>query len=384
MVNIHGGIIKATGGRGCPGIGTRRTCSNAVTNIYGGTITATGDGGSAGIGGGMECKNIGSINIYGGTITATGGTAWASKSSAGIGGGEFNCPGTIRIYGGDIQATGKKQGAGIGCGERDMDHDFGWDFEGRLTIEIHGGTVIAHGDDYAAGIGGGDGVGGHNVTISGGNVKAYGGEDAAGIGGGEGARGGKVTITGGYVYAKGSYYGAGIGGGEDGDGANVTITGGTVHASAGSGETGNRAIGPGYGSDNYGSLTVGNLMMVRSERLATVAERKNMCWYRTDVHVEPCTHQDHTYIWSGTKKNDTHTQQCQYCATPFEAEQHTFESGICTVCGVKLNIGTGIEKTSDVRGEMSNIWYSLDGRRLNGKPTQRGMYINNGRKTVIK
>ena len=31
-----------------------------------------------------------------------------------------------------------------------------------------------------------------------------------------------------------------------------------------------------------------------------------------------------------------------------------------------------------------DAWYSLDGRRLNGKPTQRGIYVNNGRKVVIK
>lgn len=78
------------------------------------------------------------------------------------------------------------------------------------------------------------------------------------------------------------------------EGITVTITGGTVHASAGEGGTGNRAIGPGKGCDAYGQLTIGDLMMVRSERLAAAEERKNMCWYRTDVHVEPCTHPDYT------------------------------------------------------------------------------------------
>jgi hypothetical protein len=29
-------------------------------------------------------------------------------------------------------------------------------------------------------------------------------------------------------------------------------------------------------------------------------------------------------------------------------------------------------------------WYSLDGRKLDGKPTKKGLYINNGRKVVIK
>ena len=35
-------------------------------------------------------------------------------------------------------------------------------------------------------------------------------------------------------------------------------------------------------------------------------------------------------------------------------------------------------------GQSDNSWYSLDGRTLQGKPTQKGFYINNGRKVVIK
>ena len=45
---------------------------------------------------------------------------------------------------------------------------------------------------------------------------------------------------------------------------------------------------------------------------------------------------------------------------------------------------TGIETMSDVRGQMSDVWYDLFGRKLNGKPTQPGMYILNGKKVVIK
>jgi hypothetical protein len=29
-------------------------------------------------------------------------------------------------------------------------------------------------------------------------------------------------------------------------------------------------------------------------------------------------------------------------------------------------------------------WYSLDGRKLSGKPSQRGMYINKGKKILVK
>ena len=36
------------------------------------------------------------------------------------------------------------------------------------------------------------------------------------------------------------------------------------------------------------------------------------------------------------------------------------------------------------KGEGSGYWYTLDGRKLQGKPTQKGLYINNGKKVVIK
>lgn len=31
-----------------------------------------------------------------------------------------------------------------------------------------------------------------------------------------------------------------------------------------------------------------------------------------------------------------------------------------------------------------NSYYTIDGRKLSGKPMQRGIYINNGNKVVIK
>ena len=55
-----------------------------------------------------------------------------------------------------------------------------------------------------------------------------------------------------------------------------------------------------------------------------------------------------------------------------------------------LNFGdddaTGIfSATLNDKGQMINDkWYSLDGRKLSGKPTKKGLYINNGKKVVIK
>ncbi len=57
---------------------------------------------------------------------------------------------------------------------------------------------------------------------------------------------------------------------------------------------------------------------------------------------------------------------------------------------VVLNFGdetTGIVelKNSGIQESKSDTgWYTLDGRRLNGKPTTKGLYIHNGQKTVIK
>ncbi len=53
-----------------------------------------------------------------------------------------------------------------------------------------------------------------------------------------------------------------------------------------------------------------------------------------------------------------------------------------------LNFGdeaTGVTTPSALCGEaVDEAWYTLDGRRLSGKPVKRGIYINNGNKTVIK
>ena len=48
---------------------------------------------------------------------------------------------------------------------------------------------------------------------------------------------------------------------------------------------------------------------------------------------------------------------------------------------------TGIGTINTKTGEMtfdSEAWYTLDGVRLSGKPSKKGLYINNGRKVVIK
>ena len=51
--------------------------------------------------------------------------------------------------------------------------------------------------------------------------------------------------------------------------------------------------------------------------------------------------------------------------------------------GETTGIGTINAKTGEMTFD-SEAWYTLDGVRLSGKPTKKGLYINNGRKVVIE
>ena len=44
---------------------------------------------------------------------------------------------------------------------------------------------------------------------------------------------------------------------------------------------------------------------------------------------------------------------------------------------------TGVNEVNEVIG-VNDKWYDLNGRKLNGMPTKRGIYILNGKKVVVK
>jgi len=291
--------------------GTKTSPSMGALIVHGGDIYSKGGTNAAGIGGGHGGKG-GRVYVYGGRVEAHGGKGAGTNSGAGagIGSGYFAPAGAVWVYGGEVYAYGGQDAAGIGSGDVGnlMQHDFDkWVHAGWFTM--YGGYVEAHGGGNGAGIGGGEySPGPKDVSIYGGTVKAYGGEDAAGIGGGYytmdyGISTGVVNIYGGEVYAWGKDEGAGIGGGENGKGASVTITGGIVEAHAGENELYYKAIGPGRDSEDYGSLTLGDNMMVRfkdngkwSSPVPVAYEygRKAGAWYHTETRIEPCTHPGYT------------------------------------------------------------------------------------------
>ncbi|MBP3466585.1 MAG: hypothetical protein J6K01_03115 [Paludibacteraceae bacterium] len=54
------------------------------------------------------------------------------------------------------------------------------------------------------------------------------------------------------------------------------------------------------------------------------------------------------------------------------------------VVEVVIETATSIEDAKADKSTNSNVWYDLNGRRLAGKPSARGIYINNGEKVLIK
>ena len=55
------------------------------------------------------------------------------------------------------------------------------------------------------------------------------------------------------------------------------------------------------------------------------------------------------------------------------------------VLGFGEDDADGIRTISNEESMVNNAgWYDLNGRKLSGKPTQKGIYINNGHKLIIK
>ena len=61
----------------------------------------------------------------------------------------------------------------------------------------------------------------------------------------------------------------------------------------------------------------------------------------------------------------------------------TIKVRLISANGEVTGIGTLQTKTGEVTLD-GEAWYSLDGRRIEGKPSKSGLYINNGHKVIIK
>ena len=370
-VTIYGGTVTARGGTGGAGIGGCYDDGGVLT-IYGGKVTATSGGlHTAGIGGGNGHKDYGYtfrsgggvVNIYGGSVVARG-----SEYAAGIGGGENGSGGTVTIWGGNVKAYGGADGAGIGSGEQLDDKINGG------TVTIYGGYVEAHGGDFGAGIGGGQDASGATVVIYNGTVAAFGGDDAAGIGSGEEyvsgpINGGSLTVYGGDVFADGTGWGAGIGAGQDADGAVVEIYGGKVVAWAGenAGKKNGSAIGSAASEGHYGKLYIADSLKVKAGQSAY-----NISLFPFETRVPACRWRPYARI-----EQVSLVDKVNIDAEVGNSLKKSTTSGDARIQEGRLDAVGSI-------GRHVDHWYDLQGRKLNGRPTDQGKYLHNGRVEIVR
>ena len=257
------------------------------------------------------------------------------------------------------------------------------------TLTIKGsGSLTASGRGDAAGIGGGTRIPCGNIVIEGGTINAYGGFGAAGIGGGRYATCGDITITDGVtkVYAeRGAYVGA-IGRGDESTCGTVTI-GGEVKNITASTYT---YTGTGSGSVDVAVPNLVNPVFKNvfiSDAKANV-ETDYVDFIGTYSPVSIYT-DEKTNLYLGADNKLYYPTATDFTVNAFRG-YFQLKLGDNEVKAFKLYFGddeaTGIISVHDsgfmVNG--SDAWYTLDGRKLDGKPTRAGVYINNGRKVVIK
>lgn len=123
----------------------------------------------------------------------------------------------------------------------------------------------------------------------------------------------------------------------------------------------------------YTAITTG----IGSQTAKNMLEVKDATWEVSEATIYLLYHNEFVHNLSGTLP----------AGKVYLNPDHT--PGGASPAPVRLQIireqTTGIE---DVRGKMeeerSKHWYTLDGRRLSDKPTKKGLYINNGRKIVVR
>ena len=84
--------------------------------------------------------------------------------------------------------------------------------------------------------------------------------------------------------------------------------------------------------------------------------------------------------WQMVQVNDDGSQSERMV----DGEQYAFTMPSCRSLMVNAVFETSGIHTILASDKQDDTWYTIDGRRLNGRPQQSGLYINAGRKVVVK
>lgn len=163
-LNISGGIRLTGSGNSLTIYGQEEGTGRLTATAYSGNAGIGGNCGKFLAGQRLDSESGGAVNIHGGVVIATGGSAQEGMSEkgggAGIGGAgasssSVGSGGAVTIYGGTVAATGQAFAAGIGGGGS-LGGSASYVCGGAGgNVKIYGGTVTSNGNGGAVGIGGG-------------------------------------------------------------------------------------------------------------------------------------------------------------------------------------------------------------------------------------
>ena len=425
-ITIYGGTINAIAYDS--GIGGTQGSHGGTVNIHGGTVTAQGGMGAA-IGGGGSCTGF-TVNIFGGTVNATGGT-----EAAAIGGGGWGSGGTVTISGGVINATANYntelsdyEGFGIGGGTGSTSPttvNLSWtNTTDRITATSYNGTVNlkkAFQDTDGATWSAADNISTKpdGKTLYPANTLLFLADNADNSADISAANGNtrNVVLSGRTLYKDGKWNtlclpfnltAAQIAAHADFAGATLMelntdgtngfyTTDGTLYLAfkeataivAGvpylvkwdaAGDDFTSPVFSGVTIDAKASTTVRDAdtglqevqMVGCYSPVSVVADDKSILFLGDE----------NTLYYSSVNRN---IHSCRaYFSVPY-IKQNAGVKARAFVLNFDDEEATGIlEISADSKEKKDDAWYSLAGVRLSGKPAQRGIYINNGNKVVIK
>ena len=401
--------------------------ASSILTIDGeGSLNASSNGFGAGIGGGYYGASCGVININGGNITATGG-----RYAAGIGSSHNNSCSHIIISGGTIHATGGDSAAGIGSG---WGGTIQGDFSSCGLISITNGVTsvtATKGENAPNSIGAGD----HGTCLSSGVAignmvgvvtrSPYNyvplpdeADNSAKISAFEN-KACDITLYGRTLYKDGAWntlclpFALNSFAGTPLEGATVK----TLESASFNEESGELTLNFTEDANNLTAIEAGKPYIVKwasGDNIESPIFTNVTISATTPTDITPTgsgsdgsvtfkgtfgpvaigTDGDNTKLYLGNG-NKLYWPSGAKSINAFRA-YFQLNNGITAgnqpnsavrafVLNFDGNEQTGITTTNYTNFSNSdNAWYTLDGRKLSGKPTAKGLYINNGKKVVIK
>lgn len=407
-ITIYGGKVTATSwaGAGIGGGGTYvkggvlHGSSGGTVNIYGGTVTAQGGMGAA-IGGSSGCTGF-TVNIYGGTINATSGAM-----AAAIGGGDQSTGGTVNIHGGNITANaidlggGSTDGFGIGSGPSYKSLatvNLSWtNATDHITATSYNGTVNLLKDFTATD--GGSWLQGNGIetkpdgkTLYPANTLLFLADNADNSADISAANGKVWNVTLTRTLQTGGWNTFAVP-----FAINPVPTGWTVKKLTNASTNGS-TLTLTFESETT-AIEAGKPYLVKVESAVanptfngvTISNSTTPTTFSGVVNFVPVinptamTAGDKTKLFVTGGNKLTHPSASGNI-NGFRA-YFQLDGSISSARSFVLDLDdetTGLEMMSDGRGKMSDVWYDMQGQKLQGKPTAKGVYIVNGKKVVIK